>query len=564
MISGVRMDLWADVPPESLPARLVDAFAREDWPLVKTELRGVMDGLITDGPYGRELLRLILRLPVGVDPVFDRYRAMVSVDFGDWDGLNRCLEARPIDPVEIVGLRDILLAPPLQKDPPAASETHHRHLFRLVDAMFSLTDRGRRHWLMRMQQYRPVELWTRGDVAMSRHVRYRQLHDAFMLAVAESCSGRLPVAISLAMEAKHLGLEGEPLRIAADDVEGHAAAAIGDVVPDRVVSWELIPRSRGPSPLASWQFIAYLFPLALAARSKSLVSGAEIGEHAASGLGSPRGLFQAQTWMVAARLALNDDRALRALPGLIAQTRNVAPGLRVLPHFLAAIAAQEPERFREVAGEAHRLGHTWVQVAALLWATALSPTRHEARRLLQLLEVSGWRRAVLVPENVAAEAALGLTSLGLRGRAVMELAAIAGRPNVTAEVARRHVEEPAVSLEDKFRALDALAAVGNAHAQETVRRAAARRDEVGKRAAGLLSGGSNPFGLSDREVEVLDLAARGLTNREIASRLSLSPHTIARHLANARTKLGAANRTEAAIRLAGHREKIDGGGSLQR
>jgi DNA-binding NarL/FixJ family response regulator len=48
---------------------------------------------------------------------------------------------------------------------------------------------------------------------------------------------------------------------------------------------------------------------------------------------------------------------------------------------------------------------------------------------------------------------------------------------------------------------------------------------------------------------VLQFAAHGLTNREIAERLSLSQHTIARHLANARVKLGAANRTEAALKL---------------
>jgi DNA-binding CsgD family transcriptional regulator len=47
----------------------------------------------------------------------------------------------------------------------------------------------------------------------------------------------------------------------------------------------------------------------------------------------------------------------------------------------------------------------------------------------------------------------------------------------------------------------------------------------------------------------LQLAGTGLTNREIAERLSLSQHTIARHLANARVKLGAANRTEAAVKL---------------
>jgi LuxR family maltose regulon positive regulatory protein len=55
--------------------------------------------------------------------------------------------------------------------------------------------------------------------------------------------------------------------------------------------------------------------------------------------------------------------------------------------------------------------------------------------------------------------------------------------------------------------------------------------------------------LSDRELEVLQIAAAGATNREIAERLNLSQHTIARHLANARAKLGAANRREAAAKL---------------
>ena len=55
------------------------------------------------------------------------------------------------------------------------------------------------------------------------------------------------------------------------------------------------------------------------------------------------------------------------------------------------------------------------------------------------------------------------------------------------------------------------------------------------------------------QAEDIDLWApverAGLTNREIAERLTLSQHTIARHLANARVKLGAANRTEAALKL---------------
>jgi LuxR family maltose regulon positive regulatory protein len=54
--------------------------------------------------------------------------------------------------------------------------------------------------------------------------------------------------------------------------------------------------------------------------------------------------------------------------------------------------------------------------------------------------------------------------------------------------------------------------------------------------------------LSERELEVLELIAQGLTNREIASRLFLSVHTIKAHSRNIYGKLGVHNRTEAAVR----------------
>jgi DNA-binding NarL/FixJ family response regulator len=50
--------------------------------------------------------------------------------------------------------------------------------------------------------------------------------------------------------------------------------------------------------------------------------------------------------------------------------------------------------------------------------------------------------------------------------------------------------------------------------------------------------------LTDREREVLHLAAEGLTNTEIAARLSLSPRTIENHRANMMRKLGLHNQTE--------------------
>lgn len=51
--------------------------------------------------------------------------------------------------------------------------------------------------------------------------------------------------------------------------------------------------------------------------------------------------------------------------------------------------------------------------------------------------------------------------------------------------------------------------------------------------------------LTSRETEVLALVAGGLSDREIAERLVLSPHTVHRHVANVRTKLGLPTRAAA-------------------
>ena len=53
--------------------------------------------------------------------------------------------------------------------------------------------------------------------------------------------------------------------------------------------------------------------------------------------------------------------------------------------------------------------------------------------------------------------------------------------------------------------------------------------------------------LTERELEVLRLAARGLSNREIAIELVVSPRTIQSHMANIFGKLQAGSRTEAVM-----------------
>ena len=51
--------------------------------------------------------------------------------------------------------------------------------------------------------------------------------------------------------------------------------------------------------------------------------------------------------------------------------------------------------------------------------------------------------------------------------------------------------------------------------------------------------------LSGRELEVLEMLAKGLTNKQIASALAISSHTVRCHVANISAKLHVADRTEA-------------------
>jgi len=53
--------------------------------------------------------------------------------------------------------------------------------------------------------------------------------------------------------------------------------------------------------------------------------------------------------------------------------------------------------------------------------------------------------------------------------------------------------------------------------------------------------------LTERELMVLRLAARGLSNREIADSLVVSPRTVQTHMANIFSKMGVGSRTEAVM-----------------
>jgi DNA-binding CsgD family transcriptional regulator len=64
-------------------------------------------------------------------------------------------------------------------------------------------------------------------------------------------------------------------------------------------------------------------------------------------------------------------------------------------------------------------------------------------------------------------------------------------------------------------------------------------------------------GLTQSELEVVHLVAQGLTNRQTAERLFLSPHTVSNHLRHAFTKLGITSRVELARLAARHESAAD-------
>jgi DNA-binding NarL/FixJ family response regulator len=99
-------------------------------------------------------------------------------------------------------------------------------------------------------------------------------------------------------------------------------------------------------------------------------------------------------------------------------------------------------------------------------------------------------------------------------------------------------EEIAAQLKEEVRAgrldTDAVNAVLRASGQ----RAPARRQ--------------GPSGLTVREVEVLALLARGLSNKEIGRRLSVSPKTASNHVEHIFTKIGVQSRAAATLYATRH------------
>jgi DNA-binding CsgD family transcriptional regulator len=126
---------------------------------------------------------------------------------------------------------------------------------------------------------------------------------------------------------------------------------------------------------------------------------------------------------------------------------------------------------------------------------------------------------------------------------------ICDRERCVLESGRCHLglAEVAIRRGDRYAAraqLDAAAAAFEAcGAHRYLAQVESRRAQLGDEPVPLRA---YPDGLSDREVEVLRLIARGRSNQQIAEELVIAPATVARHVSNILNKTGLANRTEAA------------------
>jgi len=129
---------------------------------------------------------------------------------------------------------------------------------------------------------------------------------------------------------------------------------------------------------------------------------------------------------------------------------------------------------------------------------------------------------------------------GISGRSISQAARVLGAADAYQAMREPRPHRPARSAGEAMGELRAEVRSGrlDGAAVEGVLSAAGHRAR--RRAGGVA-------GLTAREVEVLRLAARGLSTREIARRLVMAPKTVGNHIEHIYTKIGATNRAAASL-----------------
>jgi DNA-binding NarL/FixJ family response regulator len=205
------------------------------------------------------------------------------------------------------------------------------------------------------------------------------------------------------------------------------------------------------------------------------------------------------------------------------------------------------------------LARAWVAAAEGAVSEALATARQAATMATELghlaQEVLMLQAAVCFGDRTVAErlAELATTVDGPRVPAAAAHAAALAAGNGDALMAASQAYE---RMGDLVAAADAAAQAATAHSTQARRgsaaSAAARAHRIAQACAAstpALTAAAQPLPLTEREREIVTLAADGLSNREIADRLVVSARTVEGHLYWASTKLGVTSRGQLAALL---------------
>jgi HD-GYP domain-containing protein (c-di-GMP phosphodiesterase class II) len=210
-----------------------------------------------------------------------------------------------------------------------------------------------------------------------------------------------------------------------------------------------------------------------------------------------------------------------------------------------ALAAEEQETLRR-AGLVHDLGRLGVSNAIWDKAGPLGAGEWERVRLHPYLteRMLQFSESLAPLGSIAAQHRERLDGSGyprgLAGSAISRPARILGAADAYQAMCEPRPYRPALEPDAAAAELRGEARAGrlDAEAVEAVLGAA------GHRAARRREG---PAGLTPREVEVLQLLARGLSNKAIAARLVIAPKTVGNHVEHIYAKTGASNRAGAGL-----------------
>ena len=253
----------------------------------------------------------------------------------------------------------------------------------------------------------------------------------------------------------------------------------------------------------------------------------------------------------------------RALLALVQEQHNMG-GLMAAYAFLGRLAllqdeVEEASRWLELAGEQEVLGSdagSWrihlITKARLLLATGDTASvargqallthllqhveaMHSTRKTIKVLALQAWAYDLQGRETEALEVLEQALALGCPGGFVRTFTDLPPLLKVLAELRRRRKEQkvPDDSLDAYLQTI--LVAMSPASAQAESTKELMRQE------------GLDP--LTERELQILHLLEKGLTNREIASELVVTPGTVKLHTKHVYRKLSVNNR-QTAVTLA--------------